>query len=90
MIKTSLSVDRSHKHGKTLRPTPSIVNIYSIDMTKYQEVLSAESMVDPGSRFFWKNMYPGILRYARQPGDAERSWEAKKLLDGCAGEMTQK
>jgi hypothetical protein len=26
-----------------LRPTPSIVNIYSIDMTKYQEGFSAES-----------------------------------------------
>src|SRR6266542_1251307 len=43
MIKTSLSIDRSHTHGKTLRPTPSIVNIYSIDMTKYQEAFSAES-----------------------------------------------
>src|SRR6266536_4463968 len=43
MIKTSLSIDRSHTHGKTLRPTPSIVNIYSIDMTKYQEGFSAES-----------------------------------------------
>src|SRR6266536_2381870 len=49
MIKTSLSIDRSHTHGKTLRPTPSIVNIYSIDMTKYQEGFSAESnvMSDP-------------------------------------------
>src|SRR6266498_1514775 len=45
MIKTSLSIDRSHTHGKTLRPTPSIVNIYSIDMTKYQEGFSAESIV---------------------------------------------
>ena len=26
-----------------MRPTPSIVNIYSIDMTKYQEGFSAES-----------------------------------------------
>src|SRR5258708_34804157 len=43
MIKTSLSIDRSHTHGKTLRPTPSIVNIYSIDMTKYQKGFSAES-----------------------------------------------
>src|SRR6266508_1956277 len=45
MIKTSLSIDRSHTHGKTLMPTPSIVNIYSIDMTKYQEGFSAESIV---------------------------------------------
>src|SRR5882724_4644816 len=45
MIKTSLSIDRSHTHGKTLRPTPSIVNIYSIDMTKYEEGFSAESIV---------------------------------------------
>ncbi|HYT55827.1 MAG TPA: hypothetical protein VEQ38_14045, partial [Verrucomicrobiae bacterium] len=50
-IKTSLSIDRSHTHGKTLRPTPSIVNIYSIDMTKYQEGFSAESIVmsDPNA-----------------------------------------
>src|SRR5881397_188014 len=47
MIKTSLSIDRSHTHGKTLRPTPSIVNIYSIDMTKYEEGFSAESNIMP-------------------------------------------
>src|SRR5439155_19651313 len=47
MIKTSLSIDRSHTHRKTLRPTPSIVNIYSIDMTKYEDGFSAESLTIP-------------------------------------------
>src|SRR6266545_6317502 len=59
MIKTSLSIDRSHTHGKTLRPTPSIVNIYSIDMTKYQEGFSAESH---SIRFLFSLVILALLR----------------------------
>jgi hypothetical protein len=63
MIKIPLSIDRSHTHRKTLSPTPSIVNIYSIDMTKYQEGFPAESLVMPDPKTLRLLPFPGFCGY---------------------------